>query len=214
MHIHVWLTGGILVASLVAGVPPAQGQLFGKRMFGQTLSRRVGPGNLGSPAGDTAGTLTGAERFVRGNRRAGEFVGINSRAGQDFVGRDPSAEGGRSGNVSTSRGRQRTPGAGRRSGSRLNPRLRPVKPGFMYHPRLDVAFQVDPPPTAWRADQLKSRLEQSLQGFVDQPFEVTVEGRTATLRGVVDSQDSRELAEILATFEPGISQVENQLTVD
>jgi hypothetical protein len=42
---------------------------------------------------------------------------------------------------------------------------------------------------------------------------VTVQGQTATLRGRVASQSDRQLAEALARLEPGIEQVQNDLTV-
>jgi osmotically-inducible protein OsmY len=45
------------------------------------------------------------------------------------------------------------------------------------------------------------------------PMEVSVQGATATLRGVVASARDREMAELLVRFEPGISTVRNELTV-
>ncbi|MHB9080346.1 MAG: hypothetical protein ACYC3X_22965 [Pirellulaceae bacterium] len=41
-----------------------------------------------------------------------------------------------------------------------------------------------------------------------------MEGRTATLRGEVPSAADRDLAELLLTFEPGISTIQNELRVN
>ena len=46
------------------------------------------------------------------------------------------------------------------------------------------------------------------------PITVEMEGRTAVLKGTVESDRARELAERLALLEPGISVVRNELTVD
>ena len=211
-----WLIGGCIVAVFSASTPTAQAQLFGNRSLGQSLSRRTGPSQFGSGAGEAAGTLTGSERFVRGNRAGSEFVGIDSQAGQDFVGRDPSTPG-RSARGGASRNRRRSGrnsgNRNRQRGGRLNAPLRPAKSGSRYHPRLDIGFQATTSSTARRAGQLTSSLTSSLSGLLHVPVEVSVEGRTATLRGVVATADLRELAEILASFEPGISRVRNELTV-
>jgi hypothetical protein len=46
------------------------------------------------------------------------------------------------------------------------------------------------------------------------PAEVTLEGRTAVLRGTVASEEDRELAEALARMEPDVQTVRNELVVD
>jgi hypothetical protein len=46
------------------------------------------------------------------------------------------------------------------------------------------------------------------------PSSVTLEGRTAVLRGMVASAEARELAEALAMMEPDVLNVRNELTVD
>ena len=45
------------------------------------------------------------------------------------------------------------------------------------------------------------------------PVEVTVQGQTATLRGIVSSEHDRVLAEQLVRLEPGIWEVNNELTL-
>jgi hypothetical protein len=49
--------------------------------------------------------------------------------------------------------------------------------------------------------------------FVGQP-ELTLEGRTAVLRGKVASEDDRQLAEALVRMEPAVLDVRNELVVD
>ncbi len=46
------------------------------------------------------------------------------------------------------------------------------------------------------------------------PAQVTMEGRTAVLRGTVASEDDRQLAEALAMMEPAVQNVRNELVVD
>jgi hypothetical protein len=46
------------------------------------------------------------------------------------------------------------------------------------------------------------------------PADVTLEGRTAVLRGTVASEDDRDLAEALAKMEPAVQNVRNELVVD
>ncbi len=46
------------------------------------------------------------------------------------------------------------------------------------------------------------------------PASVTLEGRTAVLRGTVATAEDRDLAEALALMEPDVKDVKNELTVD
>jgi hypothetical protein len=46
------------------------------------------------------------------------------------------------------------------------------------------------------------------------PADVTLEGRTAVLRGTVASEEDRDLAEALAKMEPAVQSVRNELVVD
>ena len=94
-----WIVLAALVTTLVAG--QARAQLFGARSLGNTLSRSSGAGDSFSPlstsgaqgtdfaqfgqggtlsaqAASGAGQLSGNERFLRGNRRGGSFVGTDA----------------------------------------------------------------------------------------------------------------------------------------
>jgi osmotically-inducible protein OsmY len=63
---------------------------------------------------------------------------------------------------------------------------------------------------------IQSELSASLQNLVGRnglrPIEVTLQGRTAVLRGGVATPHNRDLAARLALLEPGVDQVQNELT--
>ncbi|WP_390621871.1 BON domain-containing protein [Crateriforma conspicua] len=86
----------------------------------------------------------------------------------------------------------------------------------MYLPKLNVVLE----PVASVSDQrlaplrpLETRLQQTVRLASSSPIEVSVQGRTATLRGLVASESEKSMAETLVLFEPGISTVTNQLRV-
>ena len=192
----------IIVGFATCRIAPAQ--MFGDRTFGRTLSRRVGPNQF-----NDAGTLSGSERFLRGNRKNGDFVGVDSSNGQPFVGR-PDALAGSAIRRFTNNARRPRPSRRRRQ---LNLPLPVPKQGQRYHPELSIAFEFIESVHSARADVLMARMEESLRGSGDSRIEVSLEGRTAILRGEVVSDEQRELARIFAMFEPGISHVRNELAV-
>ena len=82
----------------------------------------------------------------------------------------------------------------------------------MHEPRLQIAFEI---PAA--AESVSSELTQRLQA-TDRiqrmgSIKVSVVDRTAILRGTVASERDRRLAQMLVLFEPGISNIRNELTV-
>jgi hypothetical protein len=78
---------------------------------------------------------------------------------------------------------------------------------------LQMGFQ-PPPVSPARIEAFNQRLV-TLPGirFVG-PATVTLEGRTAVLRGMVATAEDRELAEALAMMEPDVRDVRNELEVD
>jgi len=82
----------------------------------------------------------------------------------------------------------------------------------MYQPMLEIGFELPN-----RAENVSSEWTRHLQASpaIRQGswIEVSVEGRTAILRGQVVSESDRALAEQLVLFEPGISAVQNDLQV-
>ncbi len=205
---HVsWCLGLTCVAWALAGAD-VQAQMFGSRS-GSVLAQDPLRTSQGGSAGATGGvgTLNFNERFIRGNRRAGNFVGTDSRDRRGFVGSQQGGQTTRSRPVITTP-RSAAPDANRTASAARRGR------SDVYDPRLSIAFDVIRPSEAEVAESL-ARLLSSSPGFQSSNrFEVSVEGGIATLRGEVASERDRTLAERLILFEPGIDSVQNELKVN
>ena len=79
--------------------------------------------------------------------------------------------------------------------------------------RLQPAFDLPVASPVAAAIKLQTNLTRTLQARGVVSPQVEIAGRTAFLRGSVATAHDRELAERLASFEPGVSRVENLLTV-
>lgn len=177
-------------------------QMFGKRTLGSGAQRR-----RGSQSG-SGGNVTGSERFVRGNRNKGSFVGSDSRDIRKFVGSEQATTTGRV--QSTTEGLRRE----RDRAPRLNKPLPPRRAKDRYYPRLELGADFLRPTNNISATTISRRLEESESLRTLGTISVTLKSRTATLRGEVASQSDRKLAEILVGFDPGISSVHNDLVVN
>ena len=199
-----------VAAILALAAVDAQAQLFGQRQLGTLRSLQRPPGAMSNPAASAVnnpgGTITGAERFVRGARQATDFIGTDSGDRRGFVG------------LSQSRSRRTPPllplqarpepnvnQAASQNESNSATALYPTR--LTLSPELTVA-----PPEAIQAT-LDRRLRNSPRIRWTSPLELTVDGQTAILRGEVATSRDRELAQAWAEFEPGISSVQNDLTV-
>jgi len=197
----------LLAAWAVAG--EAQAQMFGSRSLGSSLSRRS------APSLSKIGAVRGSERYVRGNRRETNFVGADSRDIRGFVGSQAGASSGRIRSAVSGLRVKSAPDANR--GARPTSRSRTS----LYEPRLRVDFGFPTVSSEQVSTNLSRQLETSLTRHlrsaisIDQicAIEVSLEGQKATLRGEVSSERERKLAELLALFEPGISEVQNELIV-
>ena len=220
------LTTALAVLAVFSGVPEVQAQLFGKRTLGGSISRRPGASR---PTMDQAGTVTSDRRFVRGQRDRTDFVGTDRGDSTSFVG---AAQGQTQGTVTSS-----TTGLREQPRRIVNLPRGPQPTAGMYLPRLSLSLATVAPVTAATTAQklgqqyreLRSRGRDSGSGNPQQPepvkpsrhavtrlrvtIEVSLEGRVATLRGVAASEHDRRLAGLLATFEPGIDSVNNQIQV-
>ncbi len=231
-RINPWMTA-LVAAALCLGVETAaQAQnafadtggssLFNNRIssgsYGTGAGLRSGGGSAigGNTVGDSqlslesvGNMLFDASRFEVGNRQVGQFVGSDLLDPTKFVG---ASTAGRSA-ASTMRRRQPTrptqpgigPGGGPEAGAGRTQFRNSVRIGFAS-------------PGALSTERLTRTLVQRLSlGAVQPtnlpPVRVTVEGRTATLRGVVPTEHDRLLARQLARLEPGISVVNSELTV-
>ena len=186
-------TWAILVVWCLS-VPAAQAQLFGRsRSLRTPIARQPGM----SQASQDVGTLQGNERFLRRNRNRTDFVGPDLRELARFIGR---LEGRVQGQTRTMTQDLRKPTD---RTAAVNQPL-PIAPkGQLYYPRLSPGFPVPPVNGGWVEHQIVDMLARSPRLSATSRIEVSVEGRTATLRGEVPFEADRDLAELLASFEPG-----------
>jgi hypothetical protein len=185
----------------------AQAQLFGSRQMGNPLIRQSAPGG-GEFAGNI-GMVQGNERFIRGNRRASDFVGADNREAQGFVGQVNAANLNPA-QIPTTLG---TPQRANRA-PQINRPAQRHRPNTLHYPTLELGFQPEPEALQRLAASAAEQIAQSLDERFGSRIEVLVEERTAILRGEVDSADASRLAELMAGFEPGVSSVRNELRVN
>lgn len=186
---------------------------FGSRSLGsslsagsRTLGRGTGTGGGQGVAGatqqgDTAGQLTGSERYLRQNRQ-GQFVGSDSGDVANFFSALGS-QGGLRGNS----------GLRAQGGNRGNANSNNNQSNSRYFPvRRVVSFDYTVPAAA--ISQQLGRRYDSLPGIANLgEIEVTIQGRIAILRGTVATEHDREAAARVALLEAGISAVQNELQV-
>jgi hypothetical protein len=86
-----------------------------------------------------------------------------------------------------------------------------AKPAIRTRLRSAIAVQARPPASVQQAANQRFRAlpsQPQLRGI-----NVTMQGRTAIIRGVVSSQRDRRMSELLMRLEPGVRSVDNQVTV-
>jgi hypothetical protein len=200
----------ILSISLILATlsPPVHGQgMFGGQSPGGTINPGrstavpgLNLGNGGSFEGiGNTGQVDSSSRFMRGNQSefvgantSGAFVGISQATGGAAQGRNRTGRPGGAQQFSTDRG------TGNRRGSDLR------------FP-LTLGFSVKRPPANQQATELEGLMNKLLKSWRLEPIEVTMEHRTATLKGVVVDPHHRRLAERLALLEPGVDAVRNEI---
>lgn len=197
--------------------------MFGQRALGGTLQagqRTFASGNLLQQTMSGAGQLSGSERFVRGNRQAGNFVGTDASDVQAFMRNVPgySQNAGLTGanllQSTRSRGSRQT-GPGLQAGSSQQQLSLGTRPGTnipAIRSHLNIEFDHPAAVSAATNTALTERLNSPRIKSLT-PLEVEIRGKTAVLRGEVATVHDRTLAEQLARLEPGISEVRNELKV-
>ncbi|MBN2473225.1 MAG: hypothetical protein JXB62_01355 [Pirellulales bacterium] len=203
----------LVVALASAAAAESRAQLFGDRTVGGSLSRRsrtttsrTSPGRPTSVS-EEIGAVLGNERFIRGNREGASFVGRDADDVAGFVG---SQQGVTPGDVATATEGLRIEAAPDANQTALPAALPRVG---MYRPRLRIGFAIPPQAPQTVSTELARRLQSCPGLHLQSPIEVYLEGETATLRGAVASERDRSLAQLMVLFEPGISQVRNELMV-
>ncbi|HEX6962699.1 MAG TPA: BON domain-containing protein [Lacipirellula sp.] len=79
--------------------------------------------------------------------------------------------------------------------------------------RLEPAFDVPTVPAVYEKFNVETRLGRAIGRAGIGSVRVTLNGRTAVISGVATSEHDRALAAQLAALEPGVSQVENRVTI-
>jgi hypothetical protein len=181
------------------------------QMFG------TGGGNVDRPAVGTGamqdlesvGRLTGRERFLRQNRRPFDFVGPSVLDLERFIGAIQARA-------------PRTPVPPTTEGLRrridrteaVNTPLPPLPRGNQYYPRLEITALTAPSPAGGPNPNALETLVRSTQLSETSRIVVWMEDRTAILLGEVPSARDRDLVELVLSFEPGISAIQNELAVN
>ena len=202
------LPGGALNSNASTGGRTLGGSLNAgpRSLFGNSSAQNNTAAKSGAAA---TPALTGNEWLIQRAHGKGSFVGADSSDVADFVGAQQTDG---TGGPKTALGAAVTT-LGNRLGNGLNPPLPSRKPTDLYYPRLTLGFDYAAPAPSKISSTLAQQLKEIPSLDVKSPIEVSVEGTTATLRGVVASERDRALIEQIALFEPGISSVRNLLTL-
>ncbi len=166
-------------------------------------------------ANASAGQLTGNERFLRGNRQPGQFVGADTADVanpmsnfRQTLGLGPMTSSGLTESLAAlGRSLQGPNPTGNQQGSFGN------NSRTAYRITRTVAFEYALPQPAQHSAVLSQRVVRALRLPDADAIRVILQGRTAILQGEVATEHARDLAERLLRLEPGVSSVQNELTV-
>jgi osmotically-inducible protein OsmY len=183
---------------------------FGSRNLGGGLSAgqsnfsgaNRGKNTVGTPG--EVGGLQGNERFTRNGRAAGQFVGADGADTANMIGVMAGAQNAALQGLSRSLNNL-NPNQNRQEGNtRAKKTVRAVR---------SVEFEYRAPQVAVINTNLGTRLTKSKAIAAQGNIGVAMEGRTAVLTGMVANEHARDLAARLCLLEPGVSKVENRLTI-
>jgi len=205
---RIWLL--VLLLLLVGLADDVTAQMFGNSPNRPSLSERLrsrqrSRRGTGPEAAEAIGTVEGSERFIRGNRATTDFVGADASDQTTLVGAQ-SAD-------MTTEVRTAVEDLRVTRERNLNEQMRASRGKQMYNPRLRVNFAFATPTNREVSARIVTQLQATETLNPLGPIEVLMEDGTATLRGVVASERDREMAALLARFEPGISSVKNELKI-
>jgi osmotically-inducible protein OsmY len=204
-----------IALTVVAGTGQAWAQygtssgMFGSRSMGSTLSSGTRTFSAGATTSstDTAGQISGSERFLRANKRAGNFIGTDSTEAA-YAMRNFSVYGTTgTARQQQNRGTLRSSTAAAAQPAAQTNAVPPFQTGIsaaFTHPELPVR-------------QLSESLARHMEGVrgikAAKSVQVAIQGDTAVLRGQVATARDRALLEQIARLEPGVWNVRNELTV-
>lgn len=192
--------------------------LFGSRSLGQGTSSRSGssfggsgasggttgtPGNAVQQAQADAGQVTGSERFIRDNRAAGAFVGADTADTSQFNAQTQ-------GSAIASGLEQFARSAEQRDFQNQNGNSSSRTP---LRPRLVLGFASTRDVSHDIRIRLSQRLAKLPQLEILDNVDVAIVGRTAVLRGQVATDYDRQMIAQIASLEPGVAAVQNDLVV-
>lgn len=203
-----------LIGCMLLVPDAAQAQLFGGNAAGGNTNQTSDPQSNAAQANLESGKVRGNERFLRENRRRGDFVGSDRFENQGFVGNQQGQTNGQAlpSTLGITRNQDRS--------TQVNqPLPRPSK-NQAYHPILKLDFKSFSrtartlnSPAFQTGNQLKQELANPERFSSSNRWTLRLVDRTAILTGVVADAEQKELAELLVSFEPGVSAVRNELTV-
>ncbi len=176
---------------------------------GASFGSRSGLGSTGDFGASTTGQIQGNERFVRGARQAGDFVGSggNSSGGTSgFVGSQAAGAGSFSNQLM--RGLSSLAGRGNQPNNQSSRNSRDS-----VRARVRLGFTVVRPAATDVLPRLHVQMKKISRPKSASSIQIEIDKGTATLRGAVASAHDRAIAERLALLEGGISKVKNELTV-
>jgi hypothetical protein len=198
----------------MSGFGGGMGSGFGSGMGMGGSGFGSGFGSGGSGFGSGMGGFGNSSFGGSGLGQSG--FGGNQQGGQNFVGRDSSDMA----SVFNQLGRNsnqffqqlnRTMSRGGNRGNRNTTQEQNAAPPVRV--RLDVAFDQPQIQTAVLATSIRGRLEKVLVNHNVTTPQIEMVGDTAVLRGVAASDSQRLVIEKLVSLEPGVREIENQMTV-
>ncbi len=206
------LAAGLLAASLVATEALAQqgvGQTGGTGQSGGNVT----PGAISSQPGAITSSAQGMNLpTVNATNTPGMTTGTGATQGAS------TSRSGRS-TGRTTRGRTQStlrtaPMTGARGGmgqNALNNQRRDSRLRAQYSMQIEsVAMSLEPRATL----ELRDTVQESITASVPGGVRVAVEGTEVVLTGAVPSDTDRRLAELMASLEPGVRSVRNELVVE
>ena len=215
----VWGQGRTMLGggSTTGGSLSSRGRTFGG---GTNMGTRDTTSGAMSQLEQSMGRLSTLGTLVQTAQQRGAFVGTSSSEMQGFAGsmqagqnttNQQSRLGVSSSAPSRPGGSNRSGASGRGTSGRGTSRGRRTTTQFRSTIRIGFSRAAVTPTRV--GTELSRRLSSSRRIQSVSPVEVVVQGRTATLRGVVATNYDRALSEQLARLEPGIAQVKNELVV-